>query len=159
MRRLFTQTVRPFIVSSVVRQQRTALPRAAFSSSPLGKILSSEEPAEKKKEQPKRLFTLAKEPKEKISALTPLKSLGGLSLVSYLAIEATEGHFNLFKSWSVDLASDLKNALSKVQELQVELIDTKDRVEDLEIMVNDLTMFVELKKDEIDRLKAAFAGA
>ena len=55
------------------------------------------------------------------------------------------------------MAADLKNTLDKAKDLGRELMVSKDRVEDLEIMVNDLTSFVELQKDEIGRLKAALA--
>lgn len=75
----------------------------------------------------------------RFGVLRPLKSLGGLSLVCYMAIEATEGHFQLYRTWRADVAQDLARAL--------------DRVEELEMLVRDLTTFVEMQKDQIQLLR------
>ncbi|KAH9247356.1 hypothetical protein BASA81_015073 [Batrachochytrium salamandrivorans] len=75
----------------------------------------------------------------RFGVLRPLKSLGGLSLVCYMAIEATEGHFQLYRTWRADVAQDLARAL--------------DRVEELELLVQDLTTFVERQKDQIQLLR------
>jgi hypothetical protein len=88
-----------------------------------------------------------------LSALTPLRGLGGLSLAAYMALEATEGHLALWQTWRTDLAKDLVDALRRAEVTYTELVEAKDRIEDLEMMVNDLTVFIELKKEEITRLK------
>lgn len=115
---------------------------------------SSTNEARTKKKQERNSFSSVVLPREALPVLTPLKSLGGLSLVAYMAIEAQEGHVQMLKSWKVDLAKDLSNSLNRVKELGEQLSVANDRIEDLEIMVNDLTSFVELQKDQIARLNA-----
>lgn len=70
--------------------------------------------------------------------LVPLQALGGLSLVNYMCLEATQGHFDMLRTWDVNVGKDLADAL--------------DRIEELEIMVNDLTSFVERQKEQLAAL-------
>jgi len=91
----------------------------------------------------------------RFATLQPLSSLGGMSLVAYMAVEATEGHIQLWNHWKPDVAQDLVISIAKSDNLSRELFAATDRMEDLEIMVNDLTVFIEMQKEEISRLKQA----
>ena len=119
--------------------QRSFAPKFRAGSRPLVTRLLEPHFEEKSNTKPSKFSAHHTTPHLAVSGLTGLKSLGGLSLLSYMAIEATEGHFQMLKTWNVDLARDLSTAL--------------DRTEELEIMVQDLTNFIETQKNEISRLK------
>jgi len=168
LRRFIHQVARPAAESVSAR----VIVPAARALSPIADKLgfsllnSAEEQQKNRVERPSSLLVVrlserdgwTAEPQHtRVPALRPLRSLGGLSLAAYMAIEATEGHFHMWRTWQVDLASDLQKALGQVTAMRRELDESEDRIEDLEIMVNDLTSFVEVQKDEIARLKAHYA--
>lgn len=67
--------------------------------------------------------------------------LGGLSLLAYVALESTnfDTPARLYSTWNVNVGKELERTL--------------DRVDDLEMMCNQLVTFVEMQKDQIARLK------
>ena len=95
--------------------------------------------------------------------LAPLKSLGGLSLAAYLITEARSGFLAVRQApkqvWA-DISVDLKmasNELSVVKtrlgQARVEIETQRERIQDLEELCNELSVFIEMKKDEISALK------
>ena len=91
-----------------------------------------------------------------LALMQPFASLGGLSVASYLALEASGSVLlDVLRRTRihVDVAQDLVLVQSELVSAQTRLHVAQDRISELEERFNELVVFIEMQKDVIADLR------
>jgi hypothetical protein len=95
--------------------------------------------------------------------VTPLHSLGGLSLACFLAIECSSGllveAYSALKPLpSANAAVDFLHVSRQLATANAEVRSLRERVADLEDSAQEFITFIEMQKDTISRLRRGVPG-